>query len=223
MGPTTMLLGVCFGWNVSSYLIDAIIGLPVVYKAMNNLGAFLRWLGLQLNTNDATLRAGSLIDRCARLTNVPSPSRYPQPSIRSGSATKNAICSPWCRFPLKPAPLQCKSSNISRFHEAFKTSPRTQRWISMRTPTRNSIGRVGVRRRAWEARPQVFACGATATVYTSLFKLFGAGNGRGHDDFHQDIRCAHLALRCGTGGRSTWRGPVVPDRVHCLEIATNVL
>src|SRR3989338_7507021 len=28
---TTMLLGVYFGWNVSAYLIDAIIGLSVVY------------------------------------------------------------------------------------------------------------------------------------------------------------------------------------------------
>ena len=42
---TTMLLGVYFGWNVSSYLIDAIIGLSVVYKALDNLGAFQRWFG----------------------------------------------------------------------------------------------------------------------------------------------------------------------------------
>jgi hypothetical protein len=49
-----MLLGVYFGWNVSAYLIDAIIGLSVVYKAMDNLGAFRRWLGVQPNTKVAT-------------------------------------------------------------------------------------------------------------------------------------------------------------------------
>jgi hypothetical protein len=55
---TTMLLGVYFGWNVSSYLIDAIIGLSVVYKALDNLGAFQRWLGFQPNTKLATLIFG---------------------------------------------------------------------------------------------------------------------------------------------------------------------
>ncbi|WP_245439568.1 HupE/UreJ family protein [Aminobacter sp. MSH1] len=55
---TTMLLGVYFGWNVSSYLIDAIIGLSVVYKALDNMGAFQRWLGFQPNTKAATLIFG---------------------------------------------------------------------------------------------------------------------------------------------------------------------
>ena len=55
---TTMLLGVYFGWNVSSYLIDAIIGLSVVYKALDNLGAFQRWFGFQPNTKAATLIFG---------------------------------------------------------------------------------------------------------------------------------------------------------------------
>ncbi|WP_455271715.1 HupE/UreJ family protein [Rhizobium herbae] len=55
---TTMLLGVYFGWNVSSYLIDAIIGLSVVYKALDNLGAFQRWLGHQPDTKLATLIFG---------------------------------------------------------------------------------------------------------------------------------------------------------------------
>lgn len=55
---TTMLLGVYFGWNVSAYLIDAIIGLSVVYKALDNLGAFQRWLGFQPNTKIATLIFG---------------------------------------------------------------------------------------------------------------------------------------------------------------------
>ena len=55
---TTMLLGVYFGWNVSAYLIDAIIGLSIVYKALDNLGAFQRWFGVQPNTKAATLIFG---------------------------------------------------------------------------------------------------------------------------------------------------------------------
>ncbi|WP_144295312.1 HupE/UreJ family protein [Rhodoligotrophos appendicifer] len=55
---TTMILGVWFGWNVSSYLIDAIIGLSVVYKALDNLGAYQRWFGYQPNTKLATLIFG---------------------------------------------------------------------------------------------------------------------------------------------------------------------
>ncbi|MBP1871920.1 hypothetical protein J2Z19_001632 [Ensifer adhaerens] len=55
---TTMLLGVYYGWNVSSYLIDAIIGLSVVYKALDNLGAFQRWFGYQPDTKLATLIFG---------------------------------------------------------------------------------------------------------------------------------------------------------------------
>jgi hypothetical protein len=55
---STMLLGVYFGWDVSAYLIDAIIGLSVVYKALDNLGAFRRWFGRQPNTPIAVLVFG---------------------------------------------------------------------------------------------------------------------------------------------------------------------
>ena len=55
---TTMLLGVYFGTNINGYLIDAIIGLSVVYKALDNLGAFRRWFGFQPNTKAATLVFG---------------------------------------------------------------------------------------------------------------------------------------------------------------------
>lgn len=55
---TTMLAGVYFGWNVNAYLIDAIIGLSVVYKALDNLGAYQRWFGIQPNTKMATLVFG---------------------------------------------------------------------------------------------------------------------------------------------------------------------
>ncbi|MBZ9574649.1 HupE/UreJ family protein [Modicisalibacter sp. MOD 31.J] len=55
---TTMLLGVYFNIGINSYLIDAIIGLSVVYKALDNLGAYQRWFGLQPNTKAATLVFG---------------------------------------------------------------------------------------------------------------------------------------------------------------------
>jgi hypothetical protein len=55
---TTMLLGVYFGIGINSYLIDAIIGLSVVYKALDNMGGFQRWLGFQPNTKAATLIFG---------------------------------------------------------------------------------------------------------------------------------------------------------------------
>lgn len=55
---STMLAGVYFGWNVNAYIIDAIIGLSVVYKALDNLGAFQRWFGVQPNTKVATLIFG---------------------------------------------------------------------------------------------------------------------------------------------------------------------
>jgi hypothetical protein len=55
---TTMLLGVYFNVGINSYIIDAIIGLSVVYKALDNLGAFQRWLGFQPDTKAATLVFG---------------------------------------------------------------------------------------------------------------------------------------------------------------------
>ena len=54
----TMLLGVYFNFGINSYVIDAIIGLSVVYKSLDNLGAFQRWLGFQPNTRAATLIFG---------------------------------------------------------------------------------------------------------------------------------------------------------------------
>jgi hypothetical protein len=54
---TTLLLGVLAGWNVDAYLVDAVIGLSVVYKAFENLGGFRR-LGVQPNTKAAVLFFG---------------------------------------------------------------------------------------------------------------------------------------------------------------------
>ena len=55
---TTMLLGVYYNIGINSYLIDAIIGLSVVYKALDNIGAYQRWFGFQPNTKAATLVFG---------------------------------------------------------------------------------------------------------------------------------------------------------------------
>jgi hypothetical protein len=54
----TMVYGVYAGVNVNAYLIDAIIGMSVVYKALDNLGAYQRWFGIQPDTKAATLIFG---------------------------------------------------------------------------------------------------------------------------------------------------------------------
>src|SRR4029450_5823155 len=54
---TTLLLGVLGGLHVNSYLVAAVIGLSVVYKAFENLGGF-RALGFQPNTKAAVLFFG---------------------------------------------------------------------------------------------------------------------------------------------------------------------
>lgn len=55
---TTMLLGVYFNIGINSHIIDAIIGLSVVYKALDNLGAYQRWFGFQPDPKAATLVFG---------------------------------------------------------------------------------------------------------------------------------------------------------------------
>ncbi len=54
----TLLYGVLGGVHVNAYLVDAIIGLSVVYKALDNLGAFKRWFGFQPDTRAAVLIFG---------------------------------------------------------------------------------------------------------------------------------------------------------------------
>jgi hypothetical protein len=55
---STLLLGVYFDIPANAYLIDAIIGLSVVYKALDNMGAYQRWFGVQPDTKTATLIFG---------------------------------------------------------------------------------------------------------------------------------------------------------------------
>ncbi len=54
----TLMSGVWYGTNVDPYLIDAIIGLSIVYKGFDNLGGFRRLLGVQPNTKAAVLIFG---------------------------------------------------------------------------------------------------------------------------------------------------------------------
>jgi hypothetical protein len=54
----TLLGGVLFNIGISAYIIDAIIGFSVVYKALDNMGAFQRWFGFQPNTKAATFIFG---------------------------------------------------------------------------------------------------------------------------------------------------------------------
>jgi hypothetical protein len=55
---TTLLAGVLGGLHFDPYLVDAIIGLSVVYKALDNLGAYRRWFGVQPDTRAAVLVFG---------------------------------------------------------------------------------------------------------------------------------------------------------------------
>jgi hypothetical protein len=54
----TLLLGVLGGVHANSYIVDAIIGLSVVYKAFDNMDGFRRLLGFQPNTKWAVLIFG---------------------------------------------------------------------------------------------------------------------------------------------------------------------
>ncbi|MEE9356113.1 MAG: HupE/UreJ family protein [Methylococcaceae bacterium] len=54
----TLLFGVLENITVNPYLIDAIIGISVVYKGFDNLGGFQRLFGFQPNTKAAVLIFG---------------------------------------------------------------------------------------------------------------------------------------------------------------------
>lgn len=54
----TLLSGVLLNFSVSAYIIDAIIGVSIVYKALDNMGAYQRWFGFQPSTKIATLVFG---------------------------------------------------------------------------------------------------------------------------------------------------------------------
>ena len=54
---TTLIAGVLLGTGLNSYIVDAIIGFSVIYKAFENMGG-LRKIGLAINTKLAVLVFG---------------------------------------------------------------------------------------------------------------------------------------------------------------------
>ena len=54
----TLLFGVLADLNVNAYIIDAIIGLSIVYKAFENIGGFRQVLGIDPNTKIAVFVFG---------------------------------------------------------------------------------------------------------------------------------------------------------------------
>ena len=55
---TTLLFGVLADVHANPFLIDALIGVSVVYKALDNLNAYQRWFGFQPDTRAAVLMFG---------------------------------------------------------------------------------------------------------------------------------------------------------------------
>jgi len=54
----TLLAGVLGGLRANAYIVDAIIGFSVVYKALDNMDAFKHFFGVQPNTRAAVLVFG---------------------------------------------------------------------------------------------------------------------------------------------------------------------
>ncbi|MFV2090142.1 MAG: HupE/UreJ family protein [Pseudomonadales bacterium] len=54
----TLLLGVFAGWQVNAYLIDAVIGFSVVYKAFENMGGLEKLGRFKLDTRTAVFIFG---------------------------------------------------------------------------------------------------------------------------------------------------------------------
>lgn len=54
----TLLVGVLGGVHANAYIVDAIIGLSVVYKAFDNIGGFKKFLGFEPNMQVAVMIFG---------------------------------------------------------------------------------------------------------------------------------------------------------------------
>ena len=54
----TLIAGVLGGVSINAYLIDAVIGASVAYKALDNLGVFARWFGREPDPRAATMLFG---------------------------------------------------------------------------------------------------------------------------------------------------------------------
>lgn len=55
---STLLLGVLMKVSVNPYLIDAVIGFSVAYKALDNVGAYKKWFGVEPDARTATFVFG---------------------------------------------------------------------------------------------------------------------------------------------------------------------
>ena len=55
---STLIFGVFIDIHINAHIIDAIIGLSVVYKVLDNLGVYQRWFNIQPNTKISTLIFG---------------------------------------------------------------------------------------------------------------------------------------------------------------------
>src|SRR5207248_6074520 len=78
----TLLVGVLGGVRANPYIIDAIIGFSVVYKAFDNLDGFKRFFGFQPDTRAAVLRNLHALE-----------------ALRSH-------CDCWCRLRISPSTVQ---------------------------------------------------------------------------------------------------------------------
>src|SRR3954454_6910877 len=54
----TLLAGVLGGIHANTYIVDAIIGFSVIYKAFDNMNGFRRWFGFEPNPRLAVLIFG---------------------------------------------------------------------------------------------------------------------------------------------------------------------
>ena len=54
----TLLIGVLNGWHINAYLVDAVIGLSIVYRAFDNLGGFQTMFGVQPDKKASVLFFG---------------------------------------------------------------------------------------------------------------------------------------------------------------------
>ena len=99
----TLLAGVLLGVRANAYLVDAVIGFSVVYKAFDNMDGFKRFLGYQPNARIAVLAFG-LFHGFGLATKLQDfslpPARAGRPtSSASISASKSVRCSrspPFC-------------------------------------------------------------------------------------------------------------------------------
>ncbi|WP_234265426.1 HupE/UreJ family protein [Hydrogenophaga sp. NFH-34] len=80
-----MILGIYFGVGADSYLLNVMIGLSMIYKAMSYLDAFQRWRIIQSNLGSATVVFG-LIHGIGLAYNILEYQILPYGLVRSFSA-----------------------------------------------------------------------------------------------------------------------------------------